>query len=32
MREANFSVDRDQDKLGPAEAARDLARRVGLER
>jgi len=32
MRAANFSVDRDQNKLGPAQAARDLARRVGLER
>jgi osmoprotectant transport system permease protein len=32
MREANFSVDRDQDKLAPARAAHDLARRVGLER
>jgi hypothetical protein len=32
MRAANYSVDRDQDKLGPAQAARELARRVGLER
>ncbi|HLZ82889.1 MAG TPA: ABC transporter permease/substrate-binding protein [Caulobacteraceae bacterium] len=32
MRDANFSVDRDRDKLGPAQAARVLARRVGLER
>jgi osmoprotectant transport system permease protein len=30
MREANFSVDRDNDKLGPAQAARSLARRIGL--
>jgi osmoprotectant transport system permease protein len=32
MRMANFSVDRDKDKLGPAQAARDLARRTGLAR
>jgi len=32
MQAANFSVDRDKDKLGPAQAARELARRVGLER
>ena len=30
MQAANFTVDRDKNKLGPAEAARDLARRVGL--
>ena len=30
MQAANFSVDRDSHKLGPAEAARDLARTVGL--
>jgi osmoprotectant transport system permease protein len=30
MQAANFSVDRDANKLGPAQAARDLARRVGL--
>lgn len=32
MREANFSVDRDQDKRGPAQAARELARQTGLGR
>jgi osmoprotectant transport system permease protein len=32
MRAANYSVDRDQDKLGPAQAARALARQVELER
>ena len=30
MREANFSVDREQDKLGFDEAARRLAERAGL--
>ena len=30
MREANYSVDRDADKLGFDEAARNLARRAGL--
>ena len=30
MREANFSVDREKDKLAPAQAARRLAQRVGL--
>ena len=30
MREANFAVDRDEEKLTPDEAARQLARRVGL--
>ncbi|WP_375291692.1 ABC transporter permease/substrate-binding protein [Qipengyuania sp.] len=30
MREANFAVDRDTDKLTPAQAARQLAKRVGL--
>jgi osmoprotectant transport system permease protein len=30
MRAANFSVDRDDHKLGPAEAARNLAKAVGL--
>lgn len=30
MRDANFSVDRDAGKLGPAQAARNLARRMGL--
>ena len=30
MREANFAVDRDTDKLTPAEAARQLAERIGL--
>ena len=32
MRAANFSVDRDKDKLGPAQAARNLSRQAGLER
>jgi osmoprotectant transport system permease protein len=31
MREANFMVDRDADKASPAEAARFLAKAVGLE-
>lgn len=30
MREANYAVDRDQNKLTPAEAAQQLAERVGL--
>ena len=30
MREANYSVDRDQDKLGPAQAAGNLAQKLGL--
>ncbi len=30
MQAANFSIDRDTHKLGPAEAARDLAKSVGL--
>ena len=30
MQAANFAVDRDANKLGPAQAARDLAQRVGL--
>ena len=30
MREANYAVDRDTDKLTPDEAARMLAARVGL--
>jgi len=32
MREANFSVDRDTDKLSPAQAAGALAHQTGLER
>jgi osmoprotectant transport system permease protein len=32
MRDANFSVDRDQDKLSPAQAASNLARQAGLQR
>jgi osmoprotectant transport system permease protein len=32
MRTANLSVDRDTDKLGPAQAARALAAQVGLDR
>jgi osmoprotectant transport system permease protein len=32
MRRANLSVDRDQNKLAPAEAARDLAGSIGLPR
>jgi len=32
MRAANFAVDRDANKEGPAQAARELARRVGLDR
>ncbi|HEX7758558.1 MAG TPA: ABC transporter permease/substrate-binding protein [Caulobacteraceae bacterium] len=31
MREANYSVDRDQDKATPAQAARALERKLGLE-
>ena len=31
MQAANFSIDRDTHKLGPAEAARDLAKSVGLD-
>jgi osmoprotectant transport system permease protein len=30
MREANFAVDREEDKLTPDEAARLLAERLGL--
>jgi osmoprotectant transport system permease protein len=30
MQAANFSVDRDANKLGPAQAARELAARIGL--
>ena len=30
MRRANLSVDRDQDKRSPADAARDLAQALGL--
>jgi osmoprotectant transport system permease protein len=32
MQAANYSVDRDVDKLGPAQAARELARKIGLAR
>jgi osmoprotectant transport system permease protein len=32
MRDANFSVDRDTDKLSPVQAAQNLARRTGLAR
>ncbi|MEP3051861.1 MAG: ABC transporter permease/substrate-binding protein [Erythrobacter sp.] len=31
MREANFAVDRDDDKLSPADAAAQLARAIGLD-
>jgi len=31
MREANFSIDRDQDKLSPSQAAQNLAHSVGLQ-
>ena len=30
MREANFAVDREDDKRSPAQAARALAERIGL--